>query len=132
MLVFGGSLGVASSFIVLNNTIQDRLTNVLSPTQLRDFCTSPTAIYSFVSLQQLEVREVYIDTFNANMRVCIGISPVSIVAVLCSFQRNPPTLKSRLADLAEVGCMPGPQLVRNCGGCSQIEIEAHSLLLAAD
>ncbi|AEO70627.1 uncharacterized protein THITE_2132082 [Thermothielavioides terrestris NRRL 8126] len=103
MLVFGGSLGVASSFIVLNNTIQDRLTNVLSPTQLRDFCTSPTAIYSFVSLQQLEVREVYIDTFNANMRVCIGISPVSIVAVLCSFQRNPPTLKSRLADLAEVG-----------------------------
>ncbi|KAH8879951.1 MFS general substrate transporter [Thozetella sp. PMI_491] len=99
--IFGGSLGVASSFIVLNNMIQDRLTDILSPEQMEAFYRSPIAIYGFTPIQQLGVRSVYIDAFNVNMRVCAGLSAVAIVAGLCTYQRNPPTIQKRLAELEE-------------------------------
>ena len=102
MRVFGGSLGVASSFIVLNTMIRDRLESVLTPEELSDFYVSPVATYSFPPVKQLKIREVYIDSFNTSMRVCIGISAVAVIAALCTYQRDPPTIKKRLDDLAEV------------------------------
>ncbi|KAH6847112.1 major facilitator superfamily domain-containing protein [Chaetomium sp. MPI-CAGE-AT-0009] len=102
MRVFGGSLGVASSFIVLNSMIQDRLENVLTPEELSDFYTSPVAVYSLPAFQQLKIREVYIDAFNVNMRVCLGVSALAVIAALCTYQRRPPTVQKRLDDLAEL------------------------------
>ncbi|KAK4232826.1 MFS general substrate transporter, partial [Achaetomium macrosporum] len=51
-----------------------------APEELSDFYASPVAVYSFPLLQQLKVREVYIDSFNVNMRVCIGISALAVIA----------------------------------------------------
>ncbi|KAB5539418.1 major facilitator superfamily domain-containing protein [Coniochaeta sp. 2T2.1] len=100
--VFGGSMGVAAGFIVLNNEIEDRLSGVLSAKQLADFYTSPIAIYSFTTFQQLKVREAYIGAFNNNMRVCIGLSALGLAASLCTYQRKPASIQKRLEDLEKI------------------------------
>jgi len=95
-------MGVASGFIVLNKEIQDSLSGVLSAEQLADFYRSPVAIFKFTIFQQLRVRQAYIAAFNTNMRVCIGLSALGLVASLCAFQRNPPSIEKRLGDLEKV------------------------------
>lgn len=99
MRLFGGSIGVAASFIVLNTKIQNALSNLLSPEQLNDFYKSPTAMISFTALQKLKVRETYIDAFAINMRICIGISAASFLASLCAYQRNPPSVRKFVGEL---------------------------------
>jgi len=99
---FGGALGVASSFIVLNQQIQKTLTGVLSPQQLDDFYRSPIAMKSFDAQQELSVRHVYITSFNMNMRVCLGMSVACLLASLCTYQRDPPSIKKRMDDLDKV------------------------------
>lgn len=79
MRLFGGSTGVAASFIVLNTKIQNTLGSVLSPEQLGDFYKSPAAILSFTLAEKIEVRETYIDAFAIDMRICIGISVASLL-----------------------------------------------------
>jgi hypothetical protein len=100
--VFGGSLGVAAGFIVLNQEIQNSLTGVLTAQQLEDFYRSPIAIYKFSVFQQLRVRQVYVGAFNTNMRVCIGLSALALVTSLFTFQRKPPSPIQRLADLEKL------------------------------
>lgn len=95
-------MGVAAGFIVLNKEIQDSLSGVLSTQQLADFYISPIAIYKFSVSQQLQVRQAYVNAFNTNMKVCVGISALSLVASLCTFQRNPPSIKGRLEELEKV------------------------------
>lgn len=95
-------MGVAAGFIVLNKEIQDSLSGGLSPEQLEDFYTSPIAIFGFSVFQQLRVRQAYISAFNTNMRVCIGLSVLSLVASLCTYRRRPPSVQKRLEDLEKV------------------------------
>jgi hypothetical protein len=102
MRLFGGSTGVAASFIVLNTKIQNTLGSVLSPEQLGDFYKSPAAILSFTLAEKIEVRETYIDAFAIDMRICIGISVASLLASLCTYQRNPPSIQKRLDDLEKL------------------------------
>jgi hypothetical protein len=102
MRLFGGSTGVAASFIVLNTKIQNTLSSVLSPGQLSDFYKSPAAILTFTLAEKIEVRETYIDAFTIDMRICIGISIASLLASLCTYQRNPPSIQKRLDDLEKL------------------------------
>lgn len=102
MRLFGGSTGVAASFIVLNTKIQNTLGSVLSPQQLQDFYKSPVAILSFTIPEILKVGETYIDAFAIDMRICISISVASLMVSLCTYQRNPPSIKKRLDDLEKL------------------------------
>ncbi|RDL40000.1 Uncharacterized protein BP5553_04340 [Venustampulla echinocandica] len=99
MRLFGGSAGVAASFTVLNTKIHNTLGSVLSPEQLNDFYKSPVAILSFTIAEKLEVRETYIEAFAIDMRICIGISVASLLVSICTYQRDPPSIKKRLGDL---------------------------------
>jgi hypothetical protein len=101
MRLFGGSTGVAVSFIVLNTKIQNNLGSVLSPEQLTDFYKSPAAILDFTTPEKILVRATYIESFAIDMRICIGIAAVSLLASLATYQRNPPSIKQRLDDLAK-------------------------------
>ncbi|KAF5864307.1 hypothetical protein ETB97_008085 [Aspergillus alliaceus] len=100
--VFGGSIGIAISFIVFNQKVQDALTGVLTPEKLDDFYRSPTAILGFSIREQLYVRDTYIDVFTVDMRICAGISAACLIVTLFTYQRNPQSIKERLADLEEV------------------------------
>ncbi|KAL2814051.1 major facilitator superfamily domain-containing protein [Aspergillus granulosus] len=100
--IFGGSIGIASGFIVFNINVQHTLASVLTPEQLDAFYRTPAAIYSLPIRQQLVVRQVYVSTFNTDMRICAGVAAACLVATLCTYQRKPQSIKQRLADLEEV------------------------------
>lgn len=100
--VFGGSIGIAASFIVLNAKIQKTLGTVLSPQQLSDFYRSPAVTTTFDLLQQYQVRETYIDAFSIDMRICLGAAAAGLLSALCSYQSKPLTMKQRMEDLEEL------------------------------
>ena len=93
---------MAVSFIALNAKIQDTLTEVLTPEQLSDFYKTPAVIASFNLMQQIKVRETYIDAFAIDMHICLGIAAASLLCSFFSYQKNPPTTKKRLDELEEV------------------------------
>jgi hypothetical protein len=97
--IFGGSVGVAVSMLLLNNDIATSLTNILTPTQLIAFYQSPIAILTFTPEEQLAVRETFITAFNKDMRMCMYVSVVCLVATLCSWQSNPKGMKERMEEL---------------------------------
>jgi hypothetical protein len=97
--IFGGSVGVAVSMMILNDDISKSLSNVLSPTQLADFYSSPISILNFTLIEQYYVRETFILTFNKNMRMCMYVSVVCLLVTLCAYQKNPPTVKERIDEL---------------------------------
>ncbi|KAI3055433.1 hypothetical protein CBS147352_2886 [Aspergillus niger] len=99
--IFGGSIGIASGFIVFNTNVQHTLAGVLTPEQLDEFYRTPAAIYRLPVRQQLVVRQVYVNTFNTDMRICAGIAAACVLATLCTYQRKPQSIKQRLADLEE-------------------------------
>ena len=74
---------------------------MLTPEQLDAFYRTPAAIYRLPVQQQLLVRQVYVSTFNTDMRICAGIAAACLVATLCTYQRTPQSISQRLADLEE-------------------------------
>ncbi|KAL3479547.1 MFS general substrate transporter [Aspergillus californicus] len=100
--IFGGSIGIASGFLVLNTNVQHTLAGALTAEQLNEFYRTPAVIYNLPVAQQLVVRQVYVSTFNTDMRICAGVAAACLVATLCTYQRNPQSIKQRLADLEEV------------------------------
>ncbi|KAK3300902.1 major facilitator superfamily domain-containing protein [Chaetomium fimeti] len=102
MRVLGGSLGVALSFVVLNSRIAETLTGVLSAAEMGAFYRSPVAMLSFSGYKQLQVRTTYIDAFQVNMYVCVGISAACLIASLCVYQSRPPSITKRLEDLEAI------------------------------
>lgn len=99
MRVFGGSLGVAASVIILINKIESALSGTLSPEQLAEFYRSPLILLQFPPKQQLLARQAFIEAFREDMYLCIGIGVASFVVSLFTFQRKPPSVKSKLASL---------------------------------
>lgn len=99
---FGGALGVAVAFIVLNEQVEENLTGVLTPAQLYDFYQSPVALYNFEPLQQLAVVLTYVGVFRTDMFVCVGISALCLVASVFTYQRDPPSMQKRLEDYAKL------------------------------
>lgn len=100
--MFGGSIGIAVSFIVLNSRIQNTLGTALSPQQLSDFYKSPAVTATFDPLQQYQVRETYIRAFVTDMRICLGVASGSMLAALFSYQRKPLTMTERLEALEKL------------------------------
>lgn len=99
MRVFGGSIGVAISIIVLITKIQTGLQHTLSADQLASFYRSPLALFTFSPEQQMLARKAFIDAFQIDMYICIGVSLASLAVSLFTFQRNPPSVQSKLADV---------------------------------
>ncbi len=99
MRVFGGSLGVSISIIVLITKIQNGLQDSLTPDQLASFYRSPLALFQFGPKEQLLARYAFIDAFRVDMYICVAMSIASLVAALFTYQRHPPSVQSKLADL---------------------------------
>jgi hypothetical protein len=99
MRVFGGSVGVAISIIVLIAKIQAKLQDTLTTEQLANFYRSPLTLFTFTSAQQLLAREAFIDAFKIDMYICLGVSLASLFVSFFTYQKRPPSVKSRLEDL---------------------------------
>ncbi|KAM3440691.1 hypothetical protein NHJ13734_003148 [Beauveria thailandica] len=99
MRVFGGSLGVSISIIVLITKIQEGLQGSLTPDELASFYRSPLALFQFGPKQQLLARQAFIDAFRLDMYICVGVSAASLLVALFTYQRHPPSVQSKLEDL---------------------------------
>ncbi|KAJ3478667.1 hypothetical protein NLG97_g8514 [Lecanicillium saksenae] len=114
MRVFGGSIGVAVSIVVLIMKIQNTLEDVLTPEQLASFYRSPLVLFSFGPAQQLLARQAFIDAFRVDMWICMGVSIASLFVALFTYQKNPPSVQSKLQELenelSRGAALPGPGL----------------------
>lgn len=99
MRVFGGSIGVAISIIILIAQIESGLKGSLTKDELEAFYRSPVILLTFDPEQQQKARQAFIDAFRIDMYVCLGVSAASLFVALFTFQRNPPSVKSKLEDL---------------------------------
>lgn len=99
MRVFGGSIGVAISIIVLITKIQDSLKGTITPEQLASFYRNPLALFTFGPKQQLLARQAFVDAFRVDMYICVALSAASLFVALFTYQRNPPSVQSKLEDL---------------------------------
>lgn len=99
MRVFGGSIGVAVSIIVLITRIQSSLQDTLTEEQLAQFYRSPLSLFTFSPAQQLQAREAFIKAFDIDMYICIGVGAASLIVALFTYQRHPPSVKKKLQDL---------------------------------
>lgn len=97
--VYGGTVGVAISTIILNDNIVRDLTGHVTPSQLRDFLASPIAGYSWTLQQQAYVRVSETETFNTEMRVCTYIAAACLLVSLFTYQKVPPTMLERKRQL---------------------------------
>ncbi|EFX03069.1 major facilitator superfamily transporter multidrug resistance [Grosmannia clavigera kw1407] len=106
--VFGGSIGIAASSAVLaaqevKRVDSMRFTSAGAPISTQD---SPEAVL---------IREIYSDAFRGDMRVCIVISAVSIVAACGTYRRNRKPIFSS-SRLAEDGSNGDEEKTKSCGG----------------
>lgn len=99
MRVFGGSIGVAVSIIVLITKIQTGLEASVTQEQLESFYRDPLTLFQLAPDQQLLAREAFIDAFRVDMYICVGVSIASLLVALFTFQKHPPSVQSKLEDL---------------------------------
>lgn len=94
--MLGGSVGLAVANIILNKQISDKLSSVLSSTQLTDLQQSLSTVQYLDPPMQITVARVFSDSFSSQMRVCAGVSAVGVLIALATWQRNPPTVEANI------------------------------------
>jgi hypothetical protein len=89
--VFGGSIGIATSTVILATKQRQRLleTGLLAPTQLQ----SLRNVISSLSADEIHaVKQAYTDAFDDTLVVCSIISGVCVLVTLGCWRRNPPSI----------------------------------------
>ena len=89
MRVLGGNVGLAIATIIFNRRVAADLPGTLSATQLADLQQTLSVISSFDPSQQAAVAKVFSNSFNEEMRACMYVSAVAVVASLLTWERNP-------------------------------------------
>ncbi|KAH8588579.1 major facilitator superfamily domain-containing protein [Bisporella sp. PMI_857] len=97
--VFGGTIGVAASTIILNQFVEKELTGVVTSEQLEEFYTSPVAGYQWGVYEQSFVRKAETKAFRHDMLNCTYISAACLVISLFTYQKRPPTILERKRQL---------------------------------
>lgn len=78
--------------IVLNNKLRRDLSGTLTDSQIRSLERSLDTLKDLNFSEQGLVAQVYAESFNAQMRICIYLSVVGLVAALATYQRIPPSI----------------------------------------
>lgn len=98
MRVFGGSIGIAIGFTILHASIMSKLQGAFSPEQLENFNRSPLTFTLLSSTQLLLARDAYVAAFSTILRACIGLSSVSSVVALFTFEKEPVSLSKKVKE----------------------------------
>lgn len=75
--------------IVLNKKLSQQLQGVLDPAKIKALEQSLNTLGSLSPAGQARVGQVYVDSFNEQMRICTYISLFALLAALATYQRNP-------------------------------------------
>ncbi|KAG9236590.1 major facilitator superfamily domain-containing protein [Amylocarpus encephaloides] len=87
--VLGGSIGLAIATILLNHLITKTLSDVLTTSELENVQNSVSTVSFLTPSQQILVAKTYGQSFNDQMRLCLGVSAASILVAVSTWQKNP-------------------------------------------
>ncbi|RDW89982.1 uncharacterized protein DSM5745_01757 [Aspergillus mulundensis] len=86
--MLGGALGVAIATAILNDHLQSALRHVISGEQLSAVLESPQAIGSLRPEVQVQVRRIFGEAYNLQMKAAGGFSAGQILAVLLIWKKE--------------------------------------------
>ncbi|MCJ1416119.1 hypothetical protein MMC32_002454 [Xylographa parallela] len=95
--IFGGTIGLAASTIILNTRLANELQGVLSETQLVDLRQSLNYIPSLAPAQQLAVAQTFAKSFNDQLRDCTYVAAACVIISLFTYSKHPTDLIKRKA-----------------------------------
>ncbi|MCJ1403370.1 polyketide synthase [Xylographa trunciseda] len=93
--IFGGTIGLAASTIILNIRLDNELQDVLSASQLINLRQSLNYIPSLDPAQQLAVAQTFAKSFNDQLRDCTYVAAACVVISLFTYSRHPTDLSKR-------------------------------------
>ncbi|GAM86226.1 hypothetical protein ANO11243_042380 [Dothideomycetidae sp. 11243] len=96
--VLGGSIGVSAANALFNHFCHAKLPGVLTPAEISDLQHSTAGISQLTAAQAQAVRDVYAESFNHSMRICLYMSAVCLFLTAFTWQKNPPSLAQLTAD----------------------------------
>lgn len=97
----GGSIGIAAASAVFNNQLRQKLSGLLTPDQIKNLQTAYGDTVNALTPTQLSaIRDVYASSFAEILRVCAGVAAVGLVATFLLWQRNPPEVGERKAEIS--------------------------------
>lgn len=102
--VLGGSIGLAVATILFNHRLSKDLLSVLSPAEIETLQRSLETISNLQPSQKIAVAKAFADSFNDQMRLCLGVCAASVLVAISTWQRNPATLeenRNKQKELAE-------------------------------
>ena len=95
--IFGGTIGLAASTIILNTRLANELQGVLSETQLVNLRQSLNYIPSLAPAQQLAVAQTFAKSFNDQLRDCTYVAAACVIISLFTYSKHPTDLIKRKA-----------------------------------
>ncbi|MCJ1381112.1 hypothetical protein MMC17_004221 [Xylographa soralifera] len=95
--IFGGTVGLAASTIILNKRLVNELQGVLSEIQLVELRQSLNYIPSLEPAQQLAVAQTFARSFNDQLRDCTYVAAACVVISLFTYSRHPTDIMKRKA-----------------------------------
>ena len=95
--IFGGSIGLACSTIILNVRLWDDLQGVMTVEQLTSLRNSLSYIPSLDLAQQYAVAQAFALSFDDQMRYCTYVAAACVLISLFTFSRAPTDLEKRKA-----------------------------------
>ena len=95
--ILGGSVGLATFTIVLNDKLRRKLVSVLDATELSNLQRSLSTVEDLQLEQQGAVGKVYSEAFNQQMRICTYVSVLCLLASVATFSRHPASIEDAKA-----------------------------------
>lgn len=80
--ILGGSIGLATGTIILNNKLNNGLAGVLDAAQIKSLEQSLSTIGTLSATNRAIVANVFSDSFNKQMRVCTYLSVRAIISLV--------------------------------------------------
>ena len=95
--IFGGTVGLAASTIILNIRLWNDLRPIMSSEQLTALRQSLSYIPLLSPEQQAAVSHAFAASFDDQMRYCTYVAAACVIISLFTFSRNPTDLAARKA-----------------------------------
>lgn len=86
--ILGGCLGLAIVTTAFNSLVKGELDDILPASQVDDLLTSPASVSTFPGNLQGEIRSVFADGYNLQMKILAGLAAGQIPSGLLMWQKQ--------------------------------------------
>lgn len=101
--MLGGSVGLAIATVIQNGNFVDDLKNIIDPQQLAGLQKSLNTLDQLEKSKQRQVRHVFAEAFNKEMRVCMYVSTAAFVLSFLTLSRHATSVTEHRKNQQEMG-----------------------------